>query len=207
MIVGRGGGSSEDLQAFNSELVADALFESSIPTISAVGHEDDFTLADLIADLRALTPTEAATKVSPNQYELNNFMIDAREAMHLGIQLRIQKLHQHLNLLSTRRCLIKPLDYLNQKSQRLDDLLEKFNRVSNNLSHIKAEKVNFLIQKLQSLSPLNILSRGYSITLKANKNEPDKFTLVTASDTLTIGDLLLTKLRQGTVISEVQTIS
>ena len=206
MVVGRGGGSSEDLCAFNSEIVADALYESLIPTVSAVGHEDDFTLADLIADLRALTPTEAATKISPNQYEIADHLKASAEYMHQAASLKIQKFQQHLKLLATRRCLQKPLDYLNQKSQRFDDTIEKFNRSSNAFLRQKTEKVAFFIEKLQALSPLNILTRGYSITMKAKELESEKATVILSAEFLTPGELLCTRLHNGTVISEVKKI-
>ncbi len=206
MVVGRGGGSSEDLCAFNSEIVADALFESLIPTVSAVGHEDDFTLADLIADLRALTPTEAATRISPNQYEIVEHLKASAEYMHQAASLKIQKFQQHLKLLSTRRCLQKPLDYLNQKSQRFDDTIEKFNRTSSTFLRQKSDKVASFIEKLQSLSPLNILTRGYSITMKAKEFESDKATVIVSAEVLALGDLLCTRLHNGTIISEVKTI-
>ena len=206
MVVGRGGGSSEDLCAFNSEIVADALFESLIPTVSAVGHEDDFTLADLIADLRALTPTEAATRISPNQYEIVEHLKASAEYMHQAASLKIQKFQQHLKLLSTRRCLQKPLDYLNQKSQRFDDTIEKFNRTSSTFLRQKSDKVASFIEKLQSLSPLNILTRGYSITMKAKEFESDKATVIVSAEVLALGDLLCTRLHTGTIISEVKKI-
>ena len=206
MVVGRGGGSSEDLCAFNSEIVADALFESLIPTVSAVGHEDDFTLADLIADLRALTPTEAATRISPNQYEIVEHLKASAEYMHQAASLKIQKFQQHLKLLSTRRCLEKPLDYLNQKSQRFDDTIEKFNRTSSTFLRQKSDKVASFIEKLQSLSPLNILTRGYSITMKAKEFESDKATVIVSAEVLALGDLLCTRLHNGTIISEVKKI-
>jgi exodeoxyribonuclease VII large subunit len=206
MVVGRGGGSSEDLYAFNSEIVADALFESLIPTVSAVGHEDDFTLADLIADLRAVTPTEAATRISPNQHEIADHLEASAEYMHQSIDLKIQKFHQHLKLLSTRRCLQKPLDYLNQKSQRFDDTIEKFNRTSSTFMRQKSEKIAFFIEKLQALSPLNILTRGYSITMKAKQFESDKATVIASAESLAPGDLLCTRLQKGTVISEVKNV-
>ena len=206
MVVGRGGGSSEDLYAFNAEIVADALFESLIPTVSAVGHEDDFTLADLIADLRAVTPTEAATRISPNQHEIADHLEASAEYMHQSIDQKIQKFHQHLKLLSTRRCLQKPLDYLNQKSQRFDDTIEKFNRTSSTFMRQKTEKIAFFIEKLQALSPLNILTRGYSITMKAKQFESDKATVIASAESLALGDLLCTRLQNGTVISEVKTI-
>lgn len=206
MVVGRGGGSSEDLCAFNSEIVADALYESLIPTVSAVGHEDDFTLADLIADLRALTPTEAATKISPNQYEIADHLKASAEYMHQAASLKIQKFQQHLKLLATRRCLQKPLDYLNQKSQRFDDTIEKFNRSSNAFLRQKTEKVAFFIEKLQALSPLNILTRGYSITMKAKELESEKATVILSAEFLTPGEFLCTRLHNGTVISEVKKI-
>lgn len=206
MVVGRGGGSSEDLGAFNSEIVADALFESLIPTVSAVGHEDDFTLADLIADLRALTPTEAATRISPNQYEIAEHLKASAEYMHQAASLKIQKFQQHLKLLSTRRCLQKPLDYLNQKSQRFDDTIEKFNRTSVTFLRQKSDKVASLIEKLQSLSPLNILTRGYSITMKAKEFKADKATVIVSAEVLALGDLLCTRLHNGTIISEVKKI-
>jgi exodeoxyribonuclease VII large subunit len=206
MVVGRGGGSSEDLCAFNSEIVADALYESLIPTVSAVGHEDDFTIADLIADLRAVTPTEAATKISPNQSEITDHLKASAEYMHQAASLKIQKFQQHLKLLATRRCLQKPLDYLNQKSQRFDDTIEKFNRSSNAFIRQKTEKIAFFIEKLQALSPLNILTRGYSITMKEKEFKSEKATVILSSELLSPGDLICTRLHNGTVISEVKKI-
>lgn len=206
IIVGRGGGSVEDLWAFNSEIVADALYDSIVPTVSAVGHEDDFTVADLVADSRALTPTEAATKITPNQFEINDYLCASRDFMHQSLGLKIKKSQQHLQLLSTRRCLQKPLDYLNQKAQQLDESIGKFHRNSTAFFSEMEKNIIVLAEKIQALSPLNILTRGYSITMRESEFDPKKKSVITSAKILRAGELLFTKLNLGMVISEVKEI-
>ncbi len=142
LIVGRGGGSLEDLWAFNTEEVARAIFRSKIPIISAVGHEIDFTLADFVADLRAPTPSAAAELAVPLKAEL---------------QLAIQNLKDRLK---------HPKRRLEELSQRVDELQERLKlAILNHYSHLKKE-VAILRQTLQALSPLEVLKRGYSIVYK-----------------------------------------
>lgn len=164
LIVGRGGGSIEDLWAFNEECVARAIFNSDIPIISAVGHETDFTIADFVADLRAPTPSAAAEISVPSQSELKN-IISVSKSRITGAQLsRIEYIKQHLKRLTPRN----PQEKINELSQYLD---MKKDRLAGAFSMISTENkgnLGKLCAKLNALSPLNTLSRGYSIPLSEN---------------------------------------
>lgn len=170
IIIGRGGGSLEDLWAFNEEEVARAIYASKIPVVSAVGHEIDFTIADFAADLRAPTPSAAAEMVVPDKEEL--------EGVVNGLKERITGLFAHQLAQSQSRLdgilggygLRKPADLVNQKSQFVDELSRRAAlALENRFENIRLE-LKSTSQKLQSLSPRGVLSRGYSIVRRL----PDK---------------------------------
>ena len=168
LIVGRGGGSIEDLWPFNEEIVARAIFECSIPTISAVGHEIDFTIADFVSDLRAPTPTAAAEMAVPNLVELNKYIKQLNIRLNETIlkQLNIKKLC--LDGFKNSYIIKNPMILYETKKQRLDLIFEKIN----NSIILKLDKnrqnIENMIDKLNLVNPLNILKRGYNITYKDN---------------------------------------
>ena len=132
MIVGRGGGSLEDLWAFNEEAVARAIFESAIPVISAVGHEVDVTIADLVADFRALTPTHAATHVVPSSEELLSGVRDLENKLHDSMRRRLEQTRRCLDDLAGLRIFRLPLERVHEEEQQLDDWSERLRRCSSN---------------------------------------------------------------------------
>lgn len=197
LIVGRGGGSLEDLWAFNEEVVARAIFRSKIPVISAVGHEIDYTISDFVADLRAPTPSAAAELVITRKEELleriNNFFSRGSLAIANQIELLRHKLQRYV--------FRDPRELIQQYQQRIDELVSVLEREVRHLGEIYRERYNVLIGKLQTLSPLNILARGYSITFKL----PEEQVLNTVR-ILKPGEKVKTRLGQGEFVSKVEEI-
>jgi exodeoxyribonuclease VII large subunit len=198
IIIGRGGGSVEDLSAFNHELVAKAIFLSKIPVISAIGHEVDTTLADLVADVRAATPSHAAELVVPHRLEILETVHDLRARMDEAMQRHLDLLGRRLNDLGRRRALRQPVDRLRELERRLDDQGERLKRaVKLRLERGKSD-IEARAGKLESLSPLNVLARGYSLTRSGAG-------LVRSSEQVRPGELIETRLQHGTIISRVET--
>ena len=164
ILLGRGGGSSEDLAAFNAEIVARAIFASGIPVVSAVGHEIDVTIADLVADVRAATPSEAAELATPDRAELLEVLRSRRHRLHNLLLGKYQTYKQRLHSLSQRRVFLAPLDRLRDQDRRLDDWHERLRRVLQYRVQKAQQRVEALAGQLESLSPLNVLGRGYSLT-------------------------------------------
>ncbi len=162
IIVGRGGGSIEDLWAFNDEGVARAIFNSRVPVISAVGHETDFTIADFVADLRAPTPSAAAELVVQNKVDLEERLESLYRRLSQNARGHINLLASHLKNLDGR--LRSPIDRVRQLTQRLDDLTIRFNLSVRQKLEFSKRKLEREMSLLNSLSPLAILNRGYSIT-------------------------------------------
>lgn len=219
IILGRGGGSIEDLWAFNEEIVAQAIYESKIPIISAVGHEIDFTISDFVSDLRAPTPTAAAELAVPNTLDLYNYINQLKIRCSKDIINLINKNKQRLNLLLDSYIFKKPESIYEIKMQKIDNLIEKavflirnnlneknnkFILLNNNLmtcvtNNIDKKKYMFLniINKLEALNPLLTIKRGYTITKINNKS-------IKSIKDIKENDLLKTELEDGYVISEVK---
>lgn len=197
LIVGRGGGSIEDLWAFNEEIVARAIYECNTPVISAVGHEVDFTIADFVADVRAATPTGAAEIAVPDKNELNKLI----KQLELRASKNVSNIINHnktiLDKIKTSYILKNPMSIYEIKEQKLSNTIEKLNNYIVNyldnkkikldsikssyvltnptkIYEIKENKYNHLVEKLEVLNPLNTLKRGYSITKFNNKVITDK---------------------------------
>lgn len=163
LIVGRGGGSIEDLWAFNDERVAYAIYESEIPIISAVGHEPDVTISDFVADLRAATPSNAAELAVPDQQALlqNLDAISASMASSLNRQLKAAR--QHLEVLSRSPALQSPTGYLEQREQGLELLKRRLITAQNSNITRNNQRYIAAVSKLDAMSPLKVLTRGYSM--------------------------------------------
>ncbi|OQY29349.1 MAG: exodeoxyribonuclease VII large subunit [Candidatus Cloacimonetes bacterium 4572_55] len=185
IIVGRGGGSIEDLWAFNEEAVCRALFESDIPTISAVGHEIDFTLSDFTADLRAPTPSAAAESVVPDREET----LDVVNGFHLRLKGAIRgyllTLRYEQSRLVNSRGFRRPIDLIRQNSQNLDHLTQRLRQSMTSGLKARAHFLDVTSGKLEGMNPDKILRRGYAVCRKL----PEK-NVITDSDQLNIGDMV-----------------
>lgn len=164
LIVGRGGGSIEDLWAFNEEIVAKAIFESKIPVISAVGHETDFTIADLVADVRAPTPSAAAEIVIAEKTHLLNFLSSAEQLCRQRITQQIGQYRQRLGALRKHPLLSSPYGILAQTIQKLDDYSRQL-ELLNPMIRIgqMRERLKRVQEHLKSIHPQNLLKKGYTI--------------------------------------------
>ena len=198
IISGRGGGSLEDLWAFNEEIVARSIYNSKIPVISAVGHEIDLTIADLVADKRALTPSEAGELVVPRKDLLieKTEKFKTRLLQSLTGKLRLSK--EKLDRIANSYVIRQPFDKFNRWQQRLDDLSQRLNLNITHALNSEREKLSGIAGKLESLSPLNVLKRGYTITTKQEDNKSLRY----ITD-LSKGDKIKTNLSRGSIISEI----
>lgn len=163
-IVGRGGGSLEDLWAFNEELVARAIYECRLPIVSAVGHETDVSVSDLVADLRAATPTEAAEKVVPDASEVRVHLNHLARRVAGLLLAAVSRARARLEGLSARPALCHPETRLRERAQRLDEILESMRASMDHAMALRSEGLRAEAGKLEALSPLRVLERGYSIT-------------------------------------------
>jgi exodeoxyribonuclease VII large subunit len=197
IIVGRGGGSLEDLWAFNEEVVARAIYASLVPVVSAVGHEIDFTIADFVADARAPTPTAAAEMVLPRKSDLVDQIENLQSRLASGMEFKLDQLRENLRRLLRR--LADPGRKLREHQQRVDelsvDLLRRFQQRLRQLKDCLAERAG----RLGALSPLAVLDRGYSIAHKL----PEEV-IVKSSAQLKAGDLLRVSFAEGKAVCRVE---
>lgn len=199
LIVGRGGGSAEDLQAFNEEAVARAIYASRLPVVSAVGHEIDFSIADLVADLRAPTPTAAAELVVKNRQDLEQHcdQLSLRLARQMQGQLELLRTrYEHL-----QRRLISPLETWRLRRQHLNDLSQRLLRAMSWQQERCAKSVERQAQQLDALSPLRVLGRGYALA-----RLPDG-TPVTDVAQVAVGDRLSVQLQRGRLDASVTRVT
>lgn len=166
LIVGRGGGSIEDLWAFNDEHVARAIFDSRIPVISAVGHEPDVTISDFVADLRAATPSNAAELAVPDQDALRQSLDSVSVSMVNALQRQLKSARRHLQVLSGSPALQSPLGYIEQRRKALQMLENRIQAAQNQIVHRQKHRFIGCTAKLDAMSPLKVLTRGYSMVLK-----------------------------------------
>ena len=200
IITGRGGGSIEDLWAFNDERVAYAIAESEIPVISAVGHEPDVTISDFVADLRAATPSNAAELAVPDQLELRQ-QLDAKRSLLLTLmQKKLKQERQAVSSLAAARSLRSPINYLNDQRLRLDYTHRRIGAASTALLNQNREQFVRLTAKLDAMSPLKVLGRGYSVTLNENGQ------LVKSVKAVKCGDSLTVRMSDGKLTAQVQEV-
>ncbi|RZN35307.1 MAG: exodeoxyribonuclease VII large subunit [Methanophagales archaeon ANME-1-THS] len=199
LIVGRGGGSIEELWAFNEEAVAREIFASVIPVISAVGHETDFTIADFVADKRAATPSEAAELVVPDRRELERNVRSLELRMRQNLFKAIEYHRKRLEGIEKSIWFRKPIERINQYRQTLDELKRSLVTEITHLVALQRKSVQALMGKLDALSPLAILERGYCISLKV----PDGVVVRSIQD-ISVGDALKVLFKDGAAISEVR---
>lgn len=170
MIVGRGGGSLEDLWAFNTEEVARAVIECKTPVVSAVGHETDFTICDFVSDLRAPTPSAAAELVCPDTQALMNYFLTVKETIKLKTESKINDSIQYVSYLTDRGALSEGEEFFSSYSDKLEKLKMLFERAYIHKTEIESERYSALIGKLNALSPLAVLARGYCSATKNDKS-------------------------------------
>ncbi|MBQ3884642.1 MAG: exodeoxyribonuclease VII large subunit, partial [Ruminococcus sp.] len=190
IIVGRGGGSSEDLSAFNTEKVARAIYNCKVPVISAVGHETDFSIADLAADLRAPTPSAAAELAVPSIDSLYERIVKLNERAERSALTIFDHATERFISLNSRLSVQSPKNRLHLNSQKLENLHSRLKIAYERCLEKKEKEVSEKITRLDGLSPLKILSRGYSLTYKDEK-------LIRNSDDIEIGDELNMRFGSG----------
>ena len=186
LIVGRGGGSIEDLWAFNDERVAYAIYESRIPVISAVGHEPDVTISDFVADLRAATPSNAAELAVPDQDALRQQLDSISASMGAALSRQVRGARQHLNVLAQSPALVSPTGYLEQKRQNLRLLKSRLVAAETHTQEQKKRRFVELTAKLDAMSPLKVLTRGYAMAQTADGSVIRSVTQVDPGDPITV---------------------
>ena len=186
LIVGRGGGSIEDLWAFNEEIVAQAIYDSDIPVISAVGHEPDVTISDYVADLRAATPSNAAELAVPDMESLLQTLDSAHASMVSALQRQLRSAKQHLSVLSGSPALRSPTGYLEQKGKALQLLENRLSSGYDRLMDRKKRRYIELTAKLDAMSPLKVLTRGYAMAQTADGGLLRSVGQVSPGDAITV---------------------
>ena len=202
LLVGRGGGSYEDLWAFNEEVVARAIAASKIPVISCVGHEIDFTIADFVADLRAPTPSAAAELVVKNKAELIDAISNLQRHMSNRMNFIICSYDERIKHLAQSRALTRPQDIFEERLQNIDDLMESLTQAKDRLFETKTSDLRLHAEKLNLLSPLNTLSRGYSICWK----QPDN-TILKDIKNIKTSDTVKVRLSNGEFTGKVEKVN
>ena len=200
LVVTRGGGSIEDLWSFNEESVVRAIFNTQIPVVSAIGHEIDVTLSDLAADVRALTPSEAAELVFPSSDDVRSHLNHLRQRMSGALRQVAAQARTRLKAIAERRVLRLPLESIRDLARRVDELQIRATRAIWRGHRRFHEGTQQTAARLESLSPLAVLARGYSVTQRSADDQ-----IVTAASELEVGDELTTRLARGLVISAVKT--
>jgi exodeoxyribonuclease VII large subunit len=199
IIIGRGGGSIEDLWSFNDEALAREIYKSDIPVISAVGHETDFTICDFVADLRAETPSAAAEYAVP-KYEEQAVYLDKLKKELLGnIRYILESENNRLNALVNSDALKNPIRSVELKRILLDSLSDRLNKQESTILSTKRLELAGCASKLNALSPLNVLSRGYSVAYKDGK-------VIKEKKDININDELTLKLSDGEALCAVKEI-
>ncbi len=196
ILIARGGGSSEDLWPFNDEKLAYEIYNSKIPIISGVGHETDFTICDFVSDLRAPTPSVAAELAVPDIIEQRQYILSISSYLNQYIDKLINNKINELNNLLSASVMKKPDNVIANCEIYLDSISEKLNNNFNNLLFIKQSYFNTLLSKLDSLSPTNVLKRGYSIVKRENE-------IISDINELKIGETISIQLLNGVAQAEI----
>ncbi|MCH8840666.1 MAG: exodeoxyribonuclease VII large subunit [Planctomycetes bacterium] len=201
LVVGRGGGSLEDLWPFNEEAVVRAIAASHVPTVSAVGHEIDVTLADLTADVRALTPSEAAERVVPSSQDVAELIRSLHTRLQTALKSQATTLRSRLDALASRPALARPFDTVHNLSRQIDDFAGRLHAAANIGLRDKQSRLAAVSGKLETLSPLSVLGRGYSVTHDHQTGQ-----VITSARQLRQGKSIQTRFAEGTAISTVEKI-
>lgn len=197
LIVGRGGGSIEDLWAFNDERVAYAIYRSEIPVISAVGHEPDVTISDYVADLRAATPSNAAELAVPDQNALRQNLDAVSDAMAYAFNRQIKMARQHLQVLSASSVLQSPTSYLEQKRQGVELLKNRLLSAQNQNLMRDKQRYIAIVSKLDAMSPLKVLTRGYSMA------QSERGVVIRSVSQISIGERIRIRVSDGSISATV----
>lgn len=192
IIVGRGGGSMEDLWAFNEEIVVRAIFNSKVPVISAVGHETDYTLSDLVSDVRAATPSQAAELAVPEREALLNYIDTLQKDLVYKYCKQLEQKCNHLKILLQNSLLMQKDRLLVSRQQNVDILTERLHKSAQLNFKDKFHQTALLYEKLQALNPANVLKRGYSLVKKEN-------TFIKSIQNVKENDFLQIQLTDGTI--------
>jgi exodeoxyribonuclease VII large subunit len=202
VIVGRGGGSLEDLWAFNEEIVARAIFDCPLPVVSAVGHEIDVTIADLVADHRALTPSEAGELVVPFEPEVRRLLEQLRSHLAVSLRERCHRSRSALEAIAGHRIFTRPTELIHDRQIAIDELGQRLRNTITRRIEDATNRVATTAAALDALSPLKVLSRGFSVTLNTSQDNQ----CVRSIDDVAPDDQLRTLLHEGLVTSRVETI-
>lgn len=201
LIVGRGGGSIEDLWAFNDEQVAYAIYESAIPVISAVGHEPDVTISDYVADLRAATPSNAAELAVPDQDSLRQSLDTVLSSMETAVLRQLKTARQYLAALRASPALLSPMQYLDQRRDALG--LVSVRLLSAQQRNVNSKKQHYisLTAKLDAMSPLKVLMRGYAMAQDADG------TVIRSVNQTQTGDKIKVILNDGSISATINDVT
>jgi exodeoxyribonuclease VII large subunit len=199
VIVGRGGGSIEELWAFNEEVVARAIARSRIPVISGVGHETDFTIADFVADYRASTPTAAASAAVPDIEEWREDLLEKRQLLDDLMSKRLADLREQLAYAERELQSVSPRGLIDRRKQQLDEATERLQTRMQHIISLRGERLHGLVRQLHSLSPLLTIARGYAIV----RRDEDQ-ALVTSVQQVRAGDRLTIQVQDGQIPVEVR---
>ncbi len=202
IILGRGGGSMEDLWSFNEEVLVRAVVNSPIPIIAGVGHEDDVTLVDLAADLRALTPTHAAQSATPRRADWAARIDSHALRMRHIVQSRMEDLNRRLDNLSRRSAWQRPREWVREKQKRVEEVVVRIRQSCLQALVGKLSQLDALRDRLSILNPLHVLERGYSLTCKVEGDASPA--LLRDASRVGPGDLLETRLSRGILLSRVE---
>ena len=197
LIVGRGGGSMEDLWAFNEEPVAYAIYESEIPVISAVGHEPDVTISDFVADLRAATPSNAAELAVPDQDGLRQSLDQMTSAIAGNLSRQLKAARQHLSALACASVLQDPGAYIAQQRKNTEFLKNRLAAAQNQSVAQKRQRYIAAVSKLDAMSPLKVLTRGYSVT------QTESGEIVRSAGQVKAGDRVRIRVSDGSMTAEI----
>jgi len=195
LLVGRGGGSLEDLWAFNEEVVARAIADSKIPVVSAVGHETDTTISDFVADHRAPTPSAAAELVVPDQVELTRWFMQVEQSLHSNIRGRIERYDQRLDAIARSYALKRPALMIEQFMQKLDQFEDRSIRSTQEKIAIVTARLDNLSVSVVALNPLNILDKGYAVISGAEGS------VIRSIDEISDGSELHLRMKDGEISS------
>ncbi len=199
LVVTRGGGSLEDLWCFNEEPVLRAIAASRVPTVSAIGHEIDVTLADLVADVRALTPSEAAERIVPAAEDVADLVRGLGLRLKMALSGRFLSARARLDALASRPALLRPLDGVLLRARRVDELSTRLHATARAGVRERQAALGGVAGKLDALSPLGVLGRGYSLTYLEDDDR-----LITAAERLRVGQRIVTRFARGRAISRVE---